>query len=111
MLAIISQSVAAEDRRPLTDEEIQNAGAVRTTQGIIHVLDLASRAGIISGYLYDFGSATEEDPVQVKMYNSDYGALELLRPGMRVEVVYGEEGNVRLAIRVQQLADQDLLED
>ena len=80
--------------------EDMDEGAVmaRTARGVIQAIDLAKRTAHISGYTYDFG-----DTVEVKMYGSDFGSFEMLQPGMKVEVVYGDPGDIRIAVRLQQL--------
>jgi hypothetical protein len=107
----MSQMVVAEEPRFLTEEEMQDGTAVRTTRGEIETVDLNDRSAIISGYIYDFGSPNEESPVVVKMYRSNYGAFELLQPGMKVEILYGEELDGRSAIEVQQLSDNEVIGD
>jgi len=107
----MSQVVGAEELRFLTDEEMQGAVAERITEGVIESVDLVTRSALVSGYAYDFGPAVTDDPVEVKMYNSDGGAFELLQPGMKVEITYGQFDDVRLAFRVQQLSDNAVLEE
>ncbi len=111
VLAIMSQMVVAEELRFLTEEEMQNATAARTTRGVIESVDLADKSTLISGYKYDFSSPGDQTPVAVKMYNSSYGAFELLLPGMKVELLYGEDGDIREAIQVQQLSDSTVIVD
>jgi len=111
VLAIMSQMVVAEEPRFLTNEEMQGGAAARTTRGEIETVDLNDRSAIISGYKYYFGSPNDESPVEVKMYKSNYGAFELLQPGMKVEVLYGEEVDGRSAIEVQQLSDNVVIGD
>jgi hypothetical protein len=74
-------------------------------------VDLATRSALVSGYTYDFGPAVTSEPVEVKMYNSGGGAFELLQPGMKVEITYGQFDDARLAFRVQQLSDNAELEE
>jgi hypothetical protein len=111
VLALTSQMAVAEELRFLTEEEMQGAVASRTARGVIYSVDLAERTAIISGYKYYFGSPNEQADVKVKMYNSAYGAFELLQPGMKVEIVYGDDGNERWATEVQQLSDIDVPAD
>lgn len=112
VLALMSQMTVAEEMEFITDEDVLNQTVrARTTQGVVESVDLAERSALISGYTYDFGPANMPIPVEVKMYNSDYGAFELLRSGMKVEIVYGDVGDVRLAVRVQQLSDSAVPED
>ena len=81
----------------------------RTTRGVVQSIDLGNRTAIISGFLYDFGPNTF--PLKVRMYKSDAGAVELLRPGMKVDVVYGDFGATRLARQITQLADDTKIQD
>jgi hypothetical protein len=111
LMSPMAQMAVAEELRFLTEVEMQDGVATRTTRGVIHSVDLAERTAIISGYEYDFGSPTQQTPVKVKMYNSAYGAFELLQPGMKVEIEYGDDGTERLVIEVQQLSDIDVPED
>jgi hypothetical protein len=80
----------------------------RTTRGIIRTLDLDARKGVIGGYEYHFGPPTFA--LKVTMLNSGGGALELLQPGMKVEVVYGDFGTARIAASIKQLADSENVE-
>ena len=105
------QMAAAEELVFLSDEELEGAVAARTTKGVIESVDLATRSAVIGGYLYDFGRPDEQMPARVKMHNSDGGAYELLRPGMKVEIQYGDVGDVRLVVKVQQLSDRAVLGD
>ena len=93
--------------------EDMDDGAVmaRTTRGVIHAIDLAKRMARISGYIYEFGSPDDPATVGIKMYDSDFGAFEMLRPGMKVEVVYGDADDIRIAVRLQQLADDADMEE
>ena len=96
----------------ITDENVlKEAVRARTTQGVIESVDVAERSAIIGGYIYDFGPPDMRIPVEVKMYNSNYGAFELLQPGMKVEIVYGDVGDMRLAVRVKQLSNNAVIED
>ena len=67
-----------------------------TTALLATILAMAEREGVIGGYTYYFGPATEEDPIEVKLYGKDYGALELLPVGAKVEVVYFDPGGGRI---------------
>lgn len=116
VIALMSQMALAADTDEqmefITDENVlAEAVRARTTQGVIESVDLVERSAIISGYLYDFGPPDMRIPVEVKMYNSNYGAFELLQPGMKVEIVYGDVGDTRLAVRVKQLSNNAVLED
>ena len=83
----------------------------RTKYGIIRSIDLQSRTAIISGFKYAFGSVEDGRTAEVKLYGSEYGALELLKVGMKVKVVYGEFGFMRVVLRLQQLADNAVIEE
>jgi hypothetical protein len=93
--------------------EDMDEGAVmaRTTRGVVQAIDLAKRMAQIDGYIYEFGSPDDPGSVEVKMYDSDFGALEMLQPGMKVEVVYGDIGDIRITVRLQQLADDADIEE
>jgi len=85
----------------------EDAGVRMMHRDVIRSIDLDTRTGVIGGYAYQFGSAVQ--PVKVTMYNASTGALELLQPGMKVEVVYVDTDTTRLAISIQQLAqDEDV---
>ena len=43
-------------------------------------------------------------PTQVKLYGTRYGAIELLEPGMKVKVTYGDTGRIRIVLQVEQLS-------
>jgi len=108
----MSQLAIAQEMEFITDEDIlKNAVAARTTRGIVESVNLEARSAVISGYAYDFGTPDMPVPVEVKMYNSDYGAFELLERGMKVEVVYGDTGDLRLVVRLQQLSNDAVIED
>ncbi len=113
LLLLISVSAHAEDER--TFEEVMNSIKeplfVRVSEGVIRSLDLTTRTGIIGGHKYWFGPAFSESPLQVTMYGSEGGALELLQPGMKVEVTYGDTGDARIAVRIRQLADDADIEN
>lgn len=80
----------------------------RTDQGIVRSIDFEKRQVVIGGYNYDFGPPGL--PIQVKMLNSNTGAFELLQPGMKVEIIYGDLGTARIAARVTQLPDDEAVE-
>jgi hypothetical protein len=84
-------------------EKVDEPMRVVKTKGIVRAINLTERTGEISGYTYHFGPAVEETPVKVKLYGRDYGAVELLTPGMKVEVVYFEPGGGRIAVRIEEL--------
>ena len=108
----MSQMAIAKEMEFITDENIlKNTVSARTTQGIVESVDLQARSAVISGYTYDFGTPDMPVPIEVKMYNSDYGAFELLEGGMKVEVVYGDTGDLRLVVRLQQLSNNATIEE
>jgi hypothetical protein len=69
-------------------DSIGEAVPERVTTGRIESIDLASRTAIIGGYLYHFGPSTDSLPLQVKLLGRDFGSLQMLSPGMDVEVYY-----------------------
>ena len=81
--------------------------AMRTETGEIHELDMARRTAIISGFLYLFGPSTIADPVEVTMLGSDYGALELLRVGMFVEVSFLKTDSFRVGKQIVQVSSME----
>ena len=92
--------------------EDKDEGAVRarTAHGVIRSIDLENRMAEISGYNYSFGGYDDELPAQVKMVGSEYGALELLRPEMKVEINFNDTGEIRMVVTLQQLADNAVIE-
>ena len=84
-----------------TGEQTRNA---RITEGVIHSIDLAKRKAVIGGYTYYFGPPDMSIPTQVKLYGTRYGAIELLEPGMKVKVTYGDTGRIRIVLQVEQLS-------
>ena len=80
----------------------------RTTTGIIREISLDNREAIISGYRYYFGHTQYNNEADVNMYQSTSGAFELLRVGMKVEIIYAEYGHLRYVLTLQQLADDTL---
>ena len=76
----------------------------RLDEGVIQEIDLDERSIIISGYEYLVGPSTINPPLKVTLYGVTYGAFELLKPGMKVEVEYIDFGNARVAFRIGQLA-------
>ena len=82
----------------------------RTTQGIVRDIDLAERAAIIGGYSYFVGPAIAETPIRVVLAGTTAGSFELLRNGMRVEVVYVDFGDARIAFEITELTSQQFRE-
>ena len=75
-------------------------------EGVIRKIDLASRTAVISGYKYTFGSASGLNQPTVKLLNSNYGALELLEVGMKVQFHFVVvPGTYRRMLYLQQLPD------
>ncbi len=64
---------------------------------------------MIGGHKYYFGPAFSS-PLKVTMYNSDGGSIELLQPGMKVEITYGDFEKGRVAVAIRQLADEANIE-
>ncbi|MDZ7684309.1 MAG: hypothetical protein U5O39_04305 [Gammaproteobacteria bacterium] len=48
-------------------------------------------------------------PIKIKLANGSNGAFELLQPGMKVRVTYGELNSARIAVVVEELGD-DMVE-
>ncbi len=79
----------------------------RTIQGVIRVVDLEKRQAEISGYIYDFGPPGL--PIKIILESGSSGAFEMLDPGMKVEVMYGDLGTARIAVQIKQLSyDADI---
>lgn len=103
MLLSLPSGFAAE-----VEYDLSKKVYARTTYGIIRSINLPAREAIISGFKYEFGAVQHGWTAEVKMYGSEHGAYELLKPGMKVYVTYGELGFTRVVMSLQQLAD-DLL--
>lgn len=73
----------------------------RTMAGVIRSIDLEKRQAEISGYIFDFGPPGL--PIKILMESGSSGAFEMLDPGMKVEVIYGDLGTARIAVQVRQL--------
>ena len=82
----------------------------RTTQGFVRDIDLAERTTVIGGYSYFVGPATAETPIRVVLAGTTAGSFELLRNGMRVEVVYVDFGDARIAFEITELTRQQFRE-
>ncbi len=102
----------SDDSLVFVAPEDMDEGAVMasTTRGVVESINLEDRTAQISGYTYDFGDPNDPLPVKVTMLNSAFGAFELLLPNMKVEIVYGETEEIRLAVTLQQLADDAEME-
>lgn len=94
---IAAFSASHRDQAAALDEPVK----ARTVRGELLSIDLNDRTAIIGGYEYYFGPHTM--PVEVQMLNSGAGAVELLKPGMKVEVVYGELGLSRIVASIKQI--------
>ncbi len=112
MVVLVSPPATAKDQ---TFEEIMNGIegplSVRVDEGVIHSIDLSDRTGIVGGHKYWFGPAFSEIPLTVKMYDFDGGSLEMLQPGMKVEITYGDTGHARIAVKIRQLSDNANVEN
>jgi hypothetical protein len=108
VLVLFSQVAFAAEPASDGDVDFSHAVPAQITRGVIESIDLEQRIVIISGYSYDFGP--NYTPAEIKMYQSDAGALELLRNGMKVELKYGDIGSTRIPVKVRQLSDQDVVE-
>ena len=114
----VGQPVDTPDHRaptvsqePTLEQLIRNRkGPIRARKdrGVVHAIDLDQRTGEISGYSYHFGPPAYD--LKVTLLGSSYGALELLEPGMKVEVVYGDFGSSRLAFSIEQLPASEVVE-
>ena len=82
----------------------------RTTQGFVRDIDLAERTTVIGGSSYLVGPAIVETPVRVVLAGTTAGSFELLRNGMRVEVVYVDFGDARIAFEITELTSQQFQE-
>ena len=82
----------------------------RTTQGFVRDIDLAERTTVIGRYSYLVGPAIAETPVRVVLAGTTAGSFELLRNGMRVEVVYVDFGDARIAFEITELTSQQFQE-
>jgi len=116
MINLLHQSLSVVQRVGLLClllSPINSAGAAeqifaRSTTGVIREISLEAREAIISGYRYYFGHTQYNNSAEIKLYQSDAGAFELLSVGMKVEIVYAEYGHLRYVLRLQQLADDTL---
>lgn len=109
--AMATQSAGTSGLDPELEDAISKLEKplrARTTRGVIHTIDMNARKGIIGGFEYHFGPPTFQ--LKVTMKNSSGGALELLQPGMKVEVVYGDFGTTRIAAAIKVLPDDAEIE-
>ncbi len=109
MLFVVTLASPLAVAKDQTFEEIMNGIEgplnVRVDEGVIYSIDLSDRTGIVGGHKYWFGPAFSEIPLTVKMYDFNGGSLELLQPGMKVEITYGDTGTARIAVKIRQLSD------
>jgi hypothetical protein len=89
----------------VADSLIGEVKRARVSSGIVRSIDLDTRTGIIGGHKYWFAQPYSEYPLKVYLNLYGGGSLELVQPGMKVEITYGETGNARLAMIVRQLQD------
>jgi hypothetical protein len=75
--------------------------------GDINKIDLATRIAIISGFSYSFSGLNGYDLPSVKLYGSQAGALELLKPDMRVRMDYVRGKTTRTVITLQEVDPND----
>lgn len=85
--------------------EIQASDYTQTRIGMVHSLDVVNKTAVISGYRYSFTGTKGYDLPSIKMSNSDYGAFELLRKGMKVRVTYRLSKSSRIVVELRQVAD------
>jgi hypothetical protein len=71
--------------------------------GMMEGLDLGERTAVIGGFKYFFGPSTLAEPLDVTIMGSDYGAIEMLKDGMQVEVHYLEAPRYRIGTRLVQV--------
>jgi hypothetical protein len=85
-------------------ESIDEAAIEQVATGKIAAIDLVGRTATIGGYIYYFGSSTIASPVEVELLGRDFGALQMLTPGMDVEAYYYEAGDFgRVGTRLIQI--------
>jgi len=87
--------------------ELDGPLPARTTTGVVREVDYSNRQAEISGYVYDFGPPGL--PIKIKLADGSNGAFELLQPGMKVRVTYGELDTAHIAVVVEELGD-DMVE-
>jgi len=102
MSGAIAQNYTYEELLDEIDEDAPMR--VRNDQGVVHEIDLAQRSIIIGGYSYLVGPAYGEAPVEVSLYGTEAGSFELLKEGMKVEVIYADFGLARAAFVINELA-------
>ncbi len=108
IFALMCQVTFAAESTPDITTDFSHAVPAQITRGLIESVDLEQRVIEVSGYIYDFGP--EYTPAEIKMYQSEAGALELLKAGMKVEIKFGDIGSTRIPVKVKQLSDNTVLE-
>ena len=89
--------------------DIEASNYTQTRIGEVHSMDYANKTAIISGYRYSFSGVKGYDLPSIRMYRSDAGSYELLRVGMRVNVVYRLSKHARIVVDLKQVADDTKL--
>lgn len=82
-------------------ENVKTPMMATSTRGVINSINLDNRTAIIGGLKYQFGPP--EFPVKVTLLNSVPGSIQMLRPGMKVRVLYGALESYRIVGAIQQL--------
>lgn len=110
-LPVFAQTSAGGTAQAQPDAGTTQSGSTNVTEtarDVVRSIDLATRTGIIGGYSYNFGSAVQ--PISVTLYKDRPGSLEMVQPGMKVEVKYVEMGSTRAALSIKQLAPDTTVE-
>ena len=85
--------------------EVEASPYTQTRIAELHTMDYATKTAIMSGYRYAFSGVLGYDLPKIRLYGSDFGAYELLEPGMRVRVTYRLSADARIVIDLQQVHD------
>ena len=85
--------------------EIEASEYTQQRIGELHKINIAARTAIISGYRYSFSGLKGYDRPKVKMLGSNFGAFEMLRPGMRIRLKYHLSQYSRVVVEAEQVAD------
>ena len=108
LLATVSMSSLAEEKtfKEIAEGLSGEVQSARVSSGIVRSIDLDSRTAVIGGYKYWFGPAFSEYPLKISLLSyAGGGSLELVEPGMKVEVTFGDTGDARIAMILRQLPD------
>jgi hypothetical protein len=108
VLVALSPIAFAEDTRYNGSEMNVDVTLIENTTiitGRIRAIDLSESSAIVSGFKYHFGSSHGIDRSIVKMLHQDFGAVEMLRVNMFVEVYYVQESGRRVAKLIIQIED------